>query len=127
MNIDTRYPVDMSGPALRGFLGVARDWNLTERERRDLLGGPTPLTLLGWEDDARMRRRVRVPDAVLIRIQLLLQIRIGLKRPLPDPADQAMWLRARNRDLDGRPPIEVMRESSHGLARTRDVVDGWTR
>jgi len=126
MDIDTKYPVDMSGPALRAFLNIGRDWSLTERERRDLLGGPTPLTLQVWEEDARMRRRVRVPDAVLIRIQLLLQLRTALKQHTPDPDRQAAWLRARNRDLDGRPPLEVMRESSHGLARVRDLA-GRTR
>lgn len=126
MSIETKYPIDMSGLALRAFLNIGRDWSLTERERRDLLGGPTPLTLHGWEDDARMRRRLRVPDAVLIRVQLLLQLRTALKQHTPDPDRQAAWLRARNRDLDGRPPLDVMRESSHGMAAVRDLA-GWTR
>lgn len=120
-------PVDMSGPSLRSFAVISRDWALSEREQRDLLGGPTPRTLTEWLRAARMRERVRVPDAVLIRMQLLLQIRCGLKRPMPDPADQTAWLRAPNRDLGGRRPIEAMTESSHGLALVRDVVEGWTR
>ncbi len=127
MSIETKYPLDMSGPALRAFDGIARDWALSEREQRDILGGPTPMTLREWLRAARMRERVRVPDAVLIRVQLLLQIRCGLKRPMPDPADQTTWLRCPNRDLDGRPPIEAMTESSHGMALVRDVVEGWTR
>lgn len=119
--------LDMSGPALRAFLLIAREWSLTERERRDILGGPTPMTLAAWERAARMRERVRVPDAVLIRIQLLLQIRCAVKKPMPDPDDQAAWLRVRNRELDGRPPLDWLCESSHGLARVRDQVEGWTR
>lgn len=76
---------------------------------------------------AKMRERVRVPDGVLIRMQLLLQIRCGLKKPMPDPSDQTTWLRCPNRDLGGRRPIEAMAESSHGMALVRDVVAGWTR
>lgn len=74
-----------------------------------------------------MRERVRVPDGVLIRMQLLLQIRCGIKRPMPDPADQMTWLRAPNRDIGGRRPIEAMVDSSHGMASVRDLVEGWTR
>ncbi|HMQ92487.1 MAG TPA: DUF2384 domain-containing protein [Amaricoccus sp.] len=126
MDFDTRYPVDMSGPCLRAFAGVARDWALAEKEQRDLLGGPTLPTLREWLRAARMRERVRVPDAVLIRMQLLLQIRCAIKKPMPDAYDQTTWLRARNRDLDGRAPLDVMRESSHGMAAVRDLA-GWTR
>lgn len=92
-----------------------------------MLGGPTPRTLDEWLRAAKRRERVRVPDGVLIRMQLLLQIRCGLKRPVPDPADQTAWLRCRNRDLDHRRPIEEMTDSSHGMARVRDLVEGWTR
>lgn len=120
-------PVDMSGPCLRSFATIARDWALSEREQRDLLGGPTPRTLAEWLRAARMRERVRVPDAVLIRMQLILQIRCGLKKPMPDAHDQMTWLRCRNRDLDGQAPLTVMAESSHGLALVRDHVEGWTR
>lgn len=120
-------PIDMSGPALRAFIAISRDWCLTEPEQRALVGGATPRTLAEWLRAARMREKVRVPDAVLIRMQLLLQIRCGLKRPMPDPIDQTTWLRGRNRDLDHRRPIEEMCESSHGLARVRDLVEGWTR
>lgn len=120
-------PVDMSGPCLRAFGTMARDWCLTEPEQRALLGGPTPRTLAEWLRAARMRERVRVPDAVLIRVQMLLQIRCAIKRPMPDPADQTAWLRGRNRDLGGRAPLELMVASSHEMALVRDVVEGWTR
>lgn len=119
--------LDMSGPALRAFAGISRDWSLTEREQRDLLGGPTPMTLREWMRAARMRERVRVPDAVLIRMQLILQIRCGLKKPMPDRADQTTWLRCRNRELDGQTPIALMTHSSQGLARVRDQIEGWIR
>lgn len=120
-------PIDMSGPAMRSFATIARDWALSEREQRDLLGGPTPMTLREWLRAARLREKVRVPDGVLVRMQLLLQIRCAIKRPMPDPADQTTWLRCPNRDLGGRRPLEAMTESSHGLAQVRDLVEGWTR
>jgi hypothetical protein len=120
-------PIDMSGPALRAFATIARDWALSEKEQRDLLGGPTPRTLAEWLRAARMRERVRVPDAVLIRVQLLLQISCAIKRPMPDATDQTAWLRSANRDLGGRQPIEAMTESSHGTALVRDHIEGWIR
>lgn len=120
-------PIDMSGPALRAFATIARDWALTEREQRDLLGGPTPMTLREWMRAARMRERVRVPDGVLIRMQLILQIRCGIKKPMPDAHDQIAWLRCANRELGGRRPIEEMAASSQGLASVRDQIEGWTR
>jgi len=73
-----------------------------------------------------MRERVRVPDAVLVRMQLILQIRCGIKRPMPDPVDQTTWLRGRNRDLDGRSPIDLMTADSHQMAEVRDLVDSWS-
>lgn len=126
MDLLQKYPVDMSGPCLRAFATIARDWRLNEPEQRALLGGPTPPTLREWLRAARMRERFRVPDGVLIRVQVLLQIRIGLKHPMPDPVDQGMWLRARNRDLGGRRPLELMTESSHSMAEVRDLVDSWS-
>ena len=120
-------PIDMSGPSMRAFATIARDWALSGKEQRDLLGGPTPRTLAEWLRAAKMRERVRVPDAVLIGMQLLLQIRCGIKRPMPDATDQTAWLRCRNRDLDGRRPLEGMTESSHGTACVRDLVGGWAR
>lgn len=122
----SKFPLDMSGPALRAFAGISKDWILTEQEQRALLGGPTPPTLREWLRAARMRERVRVPDGVLIRIQLLLQIRCGIKRPMPDPVDQGMWLRARNRDLAGRTPLSAMLSGSHEMAEVRDLVDSWS-
>lgn len=119
--------LDMSGPALRAFSTIARDWALSEREQRDLLGGPTPMTLREWTRAARMRERVRIPDAALIRIQLILQIRCAIKKPMPDPHDQMTWLRCRNRDLDGRPPLELMTATSHEMARVRDLTQRWAR
>lgn len=120
-------PIDMSGPSLRAFSNISRDWCLTEQEQRALLGGPTPRTLTEWLRAARMRERIRVPDAVLIRVQMLLQIRCGIKIPMPDPADQTTWLRGRNRELDGQAPLTLMTTSSHDMARVRDFVAGWAR
>lgn len=122
----SKFPLDMSGPALRAFAGISKDWILTEQEQRALLGGPTPPTLREWLRAAKMRERIRVPDGVLIRIQVLLQIRIGLKRLMPEPAEQAMWLRGKNRDLGGRRPLEAMVASSHDMAEVRDLVDSWS-
>ena len=127
MSIPSKFQVDMSGPCLRAFASISRDWTLSEQEQRALLGGPTPRTLTEWLRAARMRERVWVPDAVIIRVQMLLQIRCGIKIPMPDPADQTAWLRARNRELDGRSPIDLLVESSHSMARVRDFVDGWAR
>lgn len=127
MDIAKKYPIDMSGPCLRALDAISRDWRLSEQEQRALLGGPTPPTLREWLRAPRMRERVRVPDGVLIRVQMLLQIRCGIKRPMPYPTDQGMWLRGRNRDLDGRTPLAEMLESSHGMARVRDLVEGWSR
>lgn len=120
-------PIDMSGPCLRAFTTMARDWALSEQEQRALLGGPTPRTLAEWMRAARMRERVRVPDAVLIRVQMLLQIRCAIKRPMPDPVDQTTWLRGRNRGLGGRSPLDLMISSSHEMAEVRALVEGWTR
>jgi hypothetical protein len=122
----TDKPIDMSGPCLRAFASISRDWALSEKEQRELLGGPTPRTLAEWLRAARMRERMRVPDAVLIRVQLLLQIRCAIKKPMPDAHDQTAWLRCPNREFGGRRPIEEMVGSSHGMARVRDVTAGWS-
>lgn len=82
----------MTGPALRAFFRIAREWQLTPTEQRQLLGGPSPSTVRRWR-----RSEVRMIGAEsLERISHLMGIYEALNTLLPSPGRAARWLRAPN-------------------------------
>jgi hypothetical protein len=124
---DTTARRRLSPAAIRGFLQLARVWDLTVDEQLDLLGASIGRsTLRNWAADPRA---VLSTDQ-LMRVSYLLGIYEGLQRiwrRAPHEADA--WMRRPNPDAPfrGATPLAWMRAGGiPGLAMVRAYVEGAT-
>lgn len=114
----------LSGPALRTFFNIAREWGLTVDEQRVLLGGVPPSTYHKWKGGAVGT----LSYDQLERISLVLGIYKGLKLLFADAASGLRWLKARNTDrpFAGASPLDRMQQGSiDDLYAVRRYLDGW--
>lgn len=106
---------DLSGPALRTFVGITREWSLSAAERAAILGGRNPETL------------VSLTDEELLRLSYIVGIYkdINILLPLPDRANR--WIRAANGAFAGVSALELMvSEGLEGLKRVREYLAAQT-
>lgn len=114
-----------TGAAIRGFLGVSRDWQLTEPQQLLLLGDTiSPGMLATWKiagDGPTLEG-----DA-LARISLLLGIYKGLERFFRGAPDASLrWLHTCRQEVpfDGAAPLHLMlTHGTAGLAETRQYIE----
>lgn len=88
-----------------------------------MLGAPKMQTMERWLSSAAHRRPVKIPDAALIRISQIMLIEQRLKKALPDEADQAAWIRSKNKALDGHMPLMLMCHTAQSLARVKSAIE----
>jgi hypothetical protein len=114
----------MSGPAMRAFLNIAREWKLTESQARGLLGGIASSTYHAWKNEPNKQK---LSQDTLIRISLV----IGIFKALQIYFDQSLanrWMTLGNRGLifAGLPPIEyAIRHGQPGMMQIRRMLDAW--
>lgn len=114
----------LSGPGLRTFFNIAREWGLSVESQRVLLGGAPPSTYHKWKSGAVGT----LSYDQLERISLVLGIYKALKLLFADDASGVRWLRAVNTDLPfaGGSPLErMLRGSIDDLYAVRRYLDGW--
>jgi hypothetical protein len=113
----------LSGPALRGFFGVARAWALTASEERALLGWPPTSTFHKYKSGDHGT----LSFDTLTRLSLVLGIYKALQVLYPEPAFADRWVRIPNSNtlFGGRPPISFMAEGGmDALFLVRRLLDG---
>jgi hypothetical protein len=113
----------LSGPALRGFFGVARAWALTASEERALLGWPPTSTFHKYKSG----NHGTLSFDTLTRLSLVLGIHKALQVLYPEPAFADRWVRIPNSNtlFGGRPPISFMAEGGmDALFLVRRLLDG---
>ena len=115
----------LTGAAVRGFLGIAEDWALSEAQQLTLLGASISRpTLQVWK-----AKGAKTPLNIdqLTRISLLLGIYEGLQRVFRQaPAENARWLRGPRLEapFDGSAPLDMMLQRGiSGIEATRRHVD----
>jgi hypothetical protein len=114
----------LSGPGIRTFLNIAREWSLTVDEQRVLLGGPASSTYHNWKSG----RIGTLSFDQLERISLVLGIYKALRLLFADDATGLRWLRAPNQDhpFGGSPPLaRMLRGSIDNLYAVRRYLDAW--
>ena len=114
----------LSGAAFRGFVAVAEQLNLTNYERRRLLGDLAESTYHKW----RSAEAPQLSVDLLERISLVLGIVKGLRLLFADDATALRWLRATNTDVPfaGESPLVTMlRGSINELYGVRRYIDAW--
>ena len=119
---DPKVRRQMSGPAIRSFLAMAKTWNLSVEEQRALLGWPPESTFFKYKAG---QIGVLSYDT-LMRISLLLGIYkdLHILYPEPDLADRWIKLPNSNPLFGGRPALALMTEGMDGLYQVRRLLDG---
>jgi len=114
----------LSGPGLRTFFNIAREWGLTVNHQRVLRGGVPPSTYHKWKGGTVGT----LSYDQLERISLALGIYKALKLLFADDASGARWLEAANTDLPfagGSPLDRMLHGSMDDLYAGRRYLDGW--
>jgi hypothetical protein len=114
----------LSGPGLRTFFNIAREWDLGVGQQRVLLGGVPPSTYYKWKGGAVGT----LSYDQLERISLVLGIYKALRLLFADDASGVRWLKAANTDLPfrgGSPLARMLRGSIDDLHAVRRYLDGW--
>jgi hypothetical protein len=113
----------MSGPAMRSFLQIAKAWSFSIEEQRALLGWPPESTYYKY----KAGQIGTLSYDTLIRISLLLGIYkdLHILYPEPDLADRWVKLPNSNPLFGGRPALALMMEGGmDGLYQVRRLLDG---
>lgn len=118
----------LSGPALRTFVNIAREWGLSERERLIVLGQPGRSTYHGWLAKAQAGAATALPLDTLLRISALLGIYKALKLIFLREHEDRAWLQAANSGpvFAGQPPLALITAGSQdGILLVRRYLDAW--
>ena len=119
---DPKIRRQMSGPAMRSFLAIAKAWSLSVEEQRALLGWPPESTFFKYKSG----HIGTLSFDTLMRISLLLGIYkdLNILYPERDLADRWVKLPNNNALFGGRPALGLMREGMDGLYQVRRLLDG---
>ena len=120
---DPRIRRQMSGPAIRSFLQIAKAWSLTVEEQRALLGWPPESTFYKY----KAGQTGALSFDTLMRISLILGIYkdLHILYPEPDLADRWVKLPNSNPLFGGQPALALMMDGGmDGLYQVRRLLDG---
>ncbi len=119
----------LSGPAMRSFLRVARQWGLGVEAQRGLLGWPAASTYHKYKSG----EVGALSYDMLTRISLVLGIYEALRVLYPEKGLAESWVKLPNSNplFGGRPALSLMVEGGiDGLHRVRRLLDarraGWS-
>jgi hypothetical protein len=118
----------LSGPGLRTFLNIAEQWQLSEAERRLILGLPSRSTFHGWVAKARRGEAITLSVDELLRVSLVLGIYKNLRIIFARDDEAAGWLRSPNSGpaFGGQTPLALITSGTQdALLLVRRYLDAW--
>lgn len=118
----------LSGPALRTFLNIAREWRLNESDKLHVLGLPARSTFHSWVAKTQEMRQITLPLDVLIRISAVLGIFKALQILFAAETEATAWLHTPNRApcFGGQRPIDLITSGTQdGIMLARRYLDSW--
>lgn len=97
----------LSGPGMRTFVAIADLWQLSEEDRRLVLGYPPRSTFHKWTKAAREHHDITLDVDVLTRISAILGIHAALQILQPVEEDGVAWLKRPHNApaFGGHPPL----------------------
>jgi hypothetical protein len=126
--LDSGRRREVSGPGLRTFLNIAREWKLSENDKICVLGAPARSTFHSWIAKARAGEAMTLPLDTLLRISAILGIYQALTIIFVRDGDAATWLRSPNQGLvfGGQAPLAlILAGSQDGIMLVRRHLDAW--
>ena len=121
---DPKTREKISPSAVRLFLKLADQWQLSVDQRCALLGDISRQTYHNWQNG----KVATLTRDQLERISLLLGTHKGLKLLFADEAAGMRWFKSANRDIPfgGKPPLDrALRGSVNDLYAVRRYIDAW--
>jgi hypothetical protein len=116
----------ISRVAVKLFLGIAEEWNLTEEQRCTLAGLGTRTTLHNWRQKLAAGEPIKLGKDTLERLSYLAGIYKGVQLLFSDPAQWKNWVHKPNRDFGGASALERMLVGRVvDLVDVRRYVDAW--
>lgn len=111
--------------AVKLFLGITEEWNLTDDERCKLAGlGRT--TLHNWRQKVNANAPIKLSRDTVERLSYLAGIYKALQILFADPTQWKTWVRKPNRDFGGKSALERMLAGRVvDLADVRRYLDSW--
>ncbi|MGH7210523.1 MAG: antitoxin Xre/MbcA/ParS toxin-binding domain-containing protein [Acetobacteraceae bacterium] len=100
----------LSAPAFRTFLATADLWNLTEEQRRLILGMPSRSTYHNWARIVRAHGEVTLDVDVLVRLSAVLGIYQALRILYATEQEGTDWLKRPHAAtiFGGQPPMALL-------------------
>jgi len=126
--LDSGHRRVVSGPGLRTFLNIAKEWELSEADKICVLGAPARSTFHSWIAKARAGEPITLPLDTLLRISGILGIYQALKIIFVRDGDAATWLCSPNKGplFGGQPPLAlILAGSQDGIMLVRRHLDAW--
>ena len=112
--------------AVKLFLGIADEWNLTDEQRCNLAGLNSRTTLNNWRKKIGNKESIKLSGDTLERLSYLAGIYKGIQLLFSDPAQWKNWIRKPNKDFGGQSALERMLAGRVvDLSDVRRYVDGW--
>lgn len=110
----------------RAVLRLFENWQLSDAEAREILGGLAARTFARW----KAGEPGRIDRDLATRLSLLMGIHKGLRYLFTEPERGYAWVKKPNADFGGRRPADIMAEGSiFALMRVRHYLDaergGW--
>ncbi|MFT7245301.1 MAG: hypothetical protein ACI82A_002668 [Candidatus Azotimanducaceae bacterium] len=112
--------------AVKLFLGITDDWDLTENEKLVLAGHESRTTLNQWRQKVEANEDIKLSRDTLERLSYVAGIYKALQLLFPNPEQWSNWIRRPNRDFGGNPALEHMLGGKVvDLADVRRYLDSW--
>jgi hypothetical protein len=107
---DLRTSQRISGPAMRTFLDIADQWQLSEDERLMVLGLPGRHIYFDWIYTVRTDQDLTLPDNVLCRLSTIVSIYKALWTLFGADHEVLEWLRGQHDApaFGGRAPMALI-------------------
>jgi hypothetical protein len=119
--LEHKNPADVSAVGLKVFFNITREWGLSSREERNLLGDPGRSTFYKWRDAGGPT----IPRDTLERISYVMGVYKALRILFPTLEQANQWPKKENSHFGGETALEVMLKGSvMNLADVRRYLDG---
>jgi hypothetical protein len=118
----------LSSPAMRTFINIADQWQLSEDERLMVLGLPGRLVYLGWICTARTGQNLILPTNALLRLSAIFGIYKSLGILFGTGHDASEWLRNPHHapTFGGKAPMDlIVSKNQDGAVLVRRYLDNF--
>ena len=106
--------------AVKLFLGISKEWELTDDQQRILIGLPsTPITIHEWKQKLNAHEPITLSEDSLERISHIAGIYKLVQTLFSDPTQWKTWVHKANQYFEGHSALEHMLLG--GISELKDV------